>query len=77
MLNIIQRGSQRKLAFAFAAKKEFPKLVFGIPKETYLNERRVAATPETVKALVKDGHKVVIENGAGVNASFSDDAYAQ
>jgi NAD/NADP transhydrogenase alpha subunit len=37
----------------------------------------VAATPDTVKALVKDGHKVVIENGAGVNASFSDDAYAQ
>ena len=63
------------MIYAFSAKKEFPKLVFGVPRETFPNERRVAASPDSVKALVKDGHKVLIEAGAGVDASFSDAAY--
>jgi hypothetical protein len=37
-------------------KKEIPKFTFGIPKETYANEARVAATPDSVKLLLKDGH---------------------
>ena len=37
-------------------KPTHPKFVFGVPKETYPNENRVAATPESIKNLVKDGH---------------------
>jgi NAD(P) transhydrogenase subunit alpha len=45
----------------------------GIPAETYPGEGRVAATPETVKKLVAGGrHAVVVETGAGVDASIPD-----
>ncbi|MBW4618318.1 MAG: Re/Si-specific NAD(P)(+) transhydrogenase subunit alpha [Cyanosarcina radialis HA8281-LM2] len=47
----------------------------GIPKEIYPDERRVAATPETVKTLQKLGFEVLIESGAGAAASYLDDAY--
>ena len=36
-------------------------------------EQRVASTPKTVESLVKAGFKVVVETGAGVGASFSDE----
>ncbi|MFX1762997.1 Re/Si-specific NAD(P)(+) transhydrogenase subunit alpha [Paraburkholderia sp. A1RI-2L] len=47
----------------------------GVPAETRANETRVAATPETVKKYVAQGHTVTIQAGAGVGASFPDDAY--
>lgn len=47
----------------------------GIPRETTLGETRVAASPETVKKLVGQGHTLLIEAGAGTGASFTDDAY--
>ena len=48
----------------------------GVPAETRANEARVAATPETVKKLVSQGHRVTVQRGAGVPASYIDDAYA-
>lgn len=45
-------------------------------KETAPGERRVAATPETVKKLIAAGARVVVERGAGVGAGFIDQAYA-
>jgi len=47
----------------------------GIPKETAPTERRVALTPDAVSRLVKAGHEVVVEAGAGAEAGFPDDAY--
>jgi hypothetical protein len=47
----------------------------GIPKETRPGERRVAATPETVKKLAAAGHAIVVETGAGTLASVTDEAY--
>ncbi len=47
----------------------------GIPLETLRGETRVAATPETVKKYVAQGHKVVVQAGAGVSASQPDGAY--
>ena len=49
----------------------------GVPKEIAEGECRVAATPETVKKLQKLGFDVLIEKGAGENASFPDEAYVQ
>ena len=46
-----------------------------VPKERRAHERRVAASPDTVKRLVGQGHELVIETGAGEAASFGDDAY--
>ncbi|MFD1245404.1 Re/Si-specific NAD(P)(+) transhydrogenase subunit alpha [Paralysiella testudinis] len=47
----------------------------GIPKESLPGETRVAATPRTVVQLLKLGHEVVVESGAGKAASLDDSAY--
>jgi NAD(P) transhydrogenase subunit alpha len=49
----------------------------GVPKETAPGERRVALVPEAVKRLVDKGHEVLVERGAGAEASFPDEAYAE
>ncbi len=46
-----------------------------VPKETNAGELRVALVPETVTRLAKLGIKVLVEEGAGVGASYSDQAY--
>ncbi|EEA00310.1 NAD(P)(+) transhydrogenase (AB-specific) [Burkholderia sp. H160] len=47
----------------------------GVPKETRTGESRVAASPETVKKYVAMGHQVLVQSGAGWEASYSDQAY--
>ncbi len=47
----------------------------GVPLETHLGEKRVAATPETVKKLISQGHQVTVETGAGLAACIPDSAY--
>jgi NAD(P) transhydrogenase subunit alpha len=47
----------------------------GVPAETRAHETRVAATPETVKKYVTQGHRVTIQSGAGTGASFPDEAF--
>ncbi len=47
----------------------------GVPAETASGETRVAATPETVKKLIAQGHAVRVQSGAGVRASVTDAAY--
>lgn len=46
-----------------------------IPKECHANEHRVAATPASVQKLIKLGHTVCIESGAGEAAKYDDEAY--
>jgi len=48
----------------------------GVPAKTRANEARVAATPETVKKLVSQGHRVTAQCGAGLPASYIDNGYA-
>ena len=48
----------------------------GIPDETRQGETRVAATPETDKKLVAAKHQVVVQSGAGVAASVTDEAFS-
>jgi NAD(P) transhydrogenase subunit alpha len=47
----------------------------GVPTETTVGETRVAVTPETAKKLVAQGHVVRVQSGAGLAASFIDEAY--
>jgi H+-translocating NAD(P) transhydrogenase subunit alpha len=48
-----------------------------VPQETAPGERRVAATPDTVKRVAAAGVSVVVEAGAGGHAGFDDEAYEQ
>ena len=47
-----------------------------ILKESHPGETRVAATPDTVKKWVAAGQTVLVQAGAGVTASITDDAFA-
>ena len=57
-------------------RKNFQSLYIGIPKEISYQENRVSLSPDAVALLVSNGHKIVIEKGAGVNANFSDEDYS-
>jgi len=48
----------------------------GVAKEMAANERRVALVPKGVRRLQEAGLTVLVEKGAGVAASFPDQAYA-
>ena len=48
---------------------------FGILHESRLNEKRVCITPNGAKSLVKRGHTVFLESGAGVSSGFTDQHY--
>ena len=48
----------------------------GVVKEVLAGERRVAATPDTVRVMLKQGFEVVIEAGAGAEANYPDGLYS-
>jgi Alanine dehydrogenase len=53
-------------------QKQKKMLVIGIPKECCDEEKRIPLIPESVKQLVAEGHRVLIQNGAGESAFYSD-----
>jgi alanine dehydrogenase len=50
-------------------------MLVGVPKETKDNEFRVSVIPATVEELVRRGHEVLVETGAGIGAGHVDVAY--
>ena len=56
---------------------KFQGMTIGVPKEIMHGERRVSATPDTVKKMVADGATVLVEKGAGDGAFFADSAYVE
>jgi len=58
-------------------KKQKGELFIGLPKETHFQEKRVCLTPDAVAALTANGHRVVIETGAGDGANFTDNEYSE
>lgn len=52
-------------------------MFIGIPVETTLQENRVALVPSSVATLVANGHRVMIESGAGKKSNFSDKDYSE
>ncbi len=52
-------------------------LRIGIPREVSNEERRVSLAPGGVSVLVANGHEVYVEAGAGMQAHFTDEQYAE
>lgn len=50
-------------------------MIVGVPKEIKVHESRVAITPEGVSEFIHAGHTVIIEEGAGVGSSISDEDF--
>ncbi|MGI6782169.1 MAG: NAD(P) transhydrogenase subunit alpha [Acholeplasmataceae bacterium] len=52
-------------------------MIIGIPKEILKGEKRVSATPQTVKKMIRDGHQVFVEKNAGVDSFYLDQEYIE
>lgn len=50
-------------------------MIIGVPKEIKNNENRVSITPAGVHVLAKEGHKVLVEQSAGVGSGIEDSDY--
>lgn len=51
-------------------------MIIGVPKEIKNSENRVAITPAGVLSLIKEGHQVLVEAGAGEGSGFLNEDYA-
>ncbi len=60
-----------------AIKPKDSKLLIGIPKETRMNENRLALVPSSVKILIGAGHRVIVESGAGERAYYQDIEFSE
>jgi len=47
----------------------------GVPKEIKPQESRIGLTPDSVKVLVSNGHKILIETNGGHEAGFDNEQY--
>lgn len=54
---------------------QFKGLLVGVPTEIMKAERRVAATPDTVRKMTAEGAKVMVQKGAGEGSYYHDDEY--
>ena len=70
-------GSPLRLAAPLHSRVRGGPVRVGIARERRTGERRVAATPETVRQLVGLGLEVLVEHGAGEASGHSDAAYEQ
>src|SRR5262245_55730498 len=52
-------------------------MIIGVPKEIKTQEYRVALLPSGAYQLIKRGHTVVVERGAGAGAGYPDAQYEQ
>ena len=50
-------------------------MLIGVPKEIKAQENRIGLTPESVKVLTSNGHKVPVENNGGFEAGFYNNQY--
>lgn len=52
-------------------------LTVGVPRERIPGERRVALTPDVIKRLTGRGFRILVEQGAGMAASYPDSVYEE
>ena len=52
-------------------------MIIGVPKEIKEQEYRVALLPSGAYQLIKRGHQVIVERGAGIGAGYPDAQYEQ
>ena len=51
-------------------------MIIGVPKEIKTQEHRVGLLPSAAYQLIKHGHEVVVEKGAGADSGYPDADYA-
>ena len=51
-------------------------MIIGVPTETKPDEYRISLLPVGCELLVRDGHEVLVQRGAGVGSGYEDEQYA-
>lgn len=74
---VLQQTALYPQEMMLAVGKANKSLFIGLPKEISLQENRIALTPDAVALIVRNGHEVLVETGAGNNANFTDRAYSE
>lgn len=64
---------EEKLEIIFQKSEIF----IGLPKEVHSHEKRISLTPEAVNTLTNNGHRILIEAGAGLGSNYSDKEYSE
>jgi len=77
MSSLAQQGILLPQESVLEVSKMRQDLYIGIPKEITFQEHRIPLVPSAVGLLVSNGHRVLIESGAGVNANFTDSDYSE
>ncbi|MCZ4243132.1 alanine dehydrogenase [Pedobacter punctiformis] len=77
MADIARQGLLQTQEATLETKNKKNHLNIGIPKEISFQENRIALTPLSVALLVNNGHRVILESGAGIAANFTDSEYAE
>src|SRR5262245_18338417 len=72
---ITQFPSQGKELVAYRGPEDSGTMTVGIPRGIKEQEFRVALLPAAVNQLVKRGHQVIVESGAGAGIGFHDNDY--
>lgn len=52
-------------------------MIIGVPRERKTLEKRIALTPDGARELVRRGHEVLIEKGAGLGSHFEDEQFRE
>ena len=71
------RTPGRRQCYARAPHRRKADMEIGIPKEVKPHEARVALVPDAAGQLVRRGHRVRVESGAGAASGYGDDDYAE
>jgi len=80
MMNVsklAQEGVLQPQEALLSSGKKRGQLTIGIPKEHTFQENRIALTPLSVGLLVENGHRVILESGAGNASNFLDHHYSE
>ncbi len=74
----LSQGSQLMPQEEMLEIKKHPcQLTIGIPLEVSNTENRIALVPDAVKLLVNNGHRIMVEQGAGLQAHFTDFEFSE
>ncbi len=74
---LAQEGVLQPQEALLSSGKKRGQLTIGIPKEHTFQENRIALTPLSVGLLVENGHRVILESGAGNASNFLDHHYSE
>lgn len=74
---VFSEGFYQTQAEMLQVQTKNKKLFIGIPKESTLQENRVALVPTSVATLIANGHRIIVESGAGEKSNFTDRDYSE